>query len=200
MSKTHFAIGLATSLAVVQPKSFNECLVAVIGGTVGGVLADNDTLDNDYHSDALIGQILALGTTIFALAIDYFFHLGIFQSINEQKTWSIIGFIAFIILYFFGYSSDHRTFTHSLTALIAYTIAVSFIHVPIAIGFSSAYLSHLILDIMNKKKIPILYPLNFGICFKICYANKIADKIFMCIGFIISGVLLLTGIITSCTT
>ena len=42
MSKTHFAVGLATSLAIIQPKTFNECAVAVIGGTVGGVLADND--------------------------------------------------------------------------------------------------------------------------------------------------------------
>ena len=61
MSRTHLAIGLATSLAVIRPGSLQECAVAVVGGAVGGVLADNDILDNDYHADALIGQLLAIG-------------------------------------------------------------------------------------------------------------------------------------------
>ena len=81
MSKTHFAVGLATSLAIIQPKTFNECAVAVIGGTVGGVLADNDILDNDYQADALTGQLLALGSATLALVLDFFLGFGICESI-----------------------------------------------------------------------------------------------------------------------
>ncbi len=59
MRKTHFGIGIATPLAVIQPKSIEECLISIVGGAVGGVIADIDILDNDYKSDALIGQTLA---------------------------------------------------------------------------------------------------------------------------------------------
>ena len=67
MSKTHLAMGMAVALAVVQPKQANECIAALIGGAAGGVLADIDTLDNDYKSDALVGQLLATGITVFLL-------------------------------------------------------------------------------------------------------------------------------------
>lgn len=197
MGKTHFTIGLATSLAVVRPKTIDECLVAVVAGTIGGVLADNDILDNDYHSDALIGQLLAIGTTLLSLILDYFLQIGICQSIIARPLWSLLGGIVFIALWIAGFLSDHRTFTHSLTALAAYSIAVVLIHPPLLVGFAAAYLSHLILDILNKKKVPILYPLNFGICFKMCYANKTANKVFMYIGFAASGILLLISVITS---
>lgn len=190
MSKTHFAMGLATSLAVVQPKTYDECLVAVIGGAMGGVLADCDILDNDYKSDALIGQLLAAGTTIISLLIDYFFRLGIVQSILDNKILSIIGFIIFCILYIVGVCSNHRTFTHSLMALVLFGIAVALINVPIAIGFIVSYVSHLILDVLNKKKVPVLYPLKWGVCLKLFYANKTANKVFMYIGFFMSALLL----------
>ena len=82
MSKTHLAVGMATSLAVIQPTSFQECAIAVIGGAVGGVLADNDILDNDYHADALIGQLLAIGLVAITFLFDYFFDFGICIAIS----------------------------------------------------------------------------------------------------------------------
>ena len=197
MSKTHFAVGLATSLAIIQPKTFNECAVAVIGGTVGGVLADNDILDNDYQADALIGQLLALGSAVLALVLDFFLGFGICESIIAKPMLPIIGGICFVVLYIVGFCSDHRTFTHSFLAMILYTIAAALIYTPLAIALGAAYLSHLLLDILNKKKVPILYPLEFGICFKMCYANKTANKVFMYVGFAISGLLLIIGIVTS---
>ena len=199
MSKTHFVVGLATSLAVIQPKSFNECMVAVIGGGVGGVLADNDILDNDYLADALIGQLLALGTAAIAIVLDFYLDFGICQAIINKPFLPIIGGISFTILYIIGFCSDHRTFTHSFLALILYTFTSMLIHVPLAIPLATAYLSHLLLDILNKKKIPLLYPLDFGICLKMCYANKTANKVFMYVGSAVSGFLLLIGIILSFT-
>lgn len=197
MSKTHYAVGLATSLAVIQPKTINECLTAVIAGTIGGVLADNDILDNDYQADALIGQLLAAGTTALAVIFDYLFKLGICLTIVSRPILSIIGGVGFVVLWFVGFFSDHRTFTHSLTALALYSLAVWLIYPPILLGFAVAYFSHLFLDILNKKKVPILYPFEFGICLKMCYANKTANKVFMYIGFAASGILLIISVIVS---
>lgn len=197
MSKTHYAVGLATSLAVIQPKTINECLIAVIAGTIGGVLADIDILDNDYQADALIGQLLAAGTTAFAIVLDYLFKLGICQAIASHPILSIIGGVGYGVLWVIGFFSDHRTFTHSLTALALFSFAVWLIYLPALLGFAVAYFSHLILDILNKKKVPILYPLEFGICLKVCYANKTANKFFMYLGFAVSGILLIICITVS---
>lgn len=183
MGKTHLAVGLATSLAVVQPKSFDECLMAIIGGAVGGVLADCDIIDNDYKSDAVSAQLLASGIAAAAFIVGYVFNLGFSQAVIDQGIRSVIGSMGFILLYFVGVCSSHRTFTHSLTALALYTVAVYFICAPLAVGFFAAYLSHIALDIMNRRKVQIFYPFDFGVCFKWCYANKTADKVFMKIGF-----------------
>ena len=74
MGKTHFTIGLATALAVTQPQSVGECMVALIGGSLGGVIADNDTLQ---RSHAVKGHLIALKTTFLALLIDFFFKLSL---------------------------------------------------------------------------------------------------------------------------
>lgn len=199
MSKTHLAVGVATSLAVIHPQTIQGCMVAVMGGAVGGVLADNDILDNDYQADALIGQVLAFGITAITLVLDYYFQIGICSSIYSQPLLPIIGGIGFIILYIIGFFSEHRTFTHSFLALILYTFVAWLIYKPIALAISVAYLSHIMLDILNKRKVPILYPLEFGICLKLCYANKTANKVFMYVGLGASVVLLGVCLLCSIT-
>lgn len=196
MSRTHLAMGMAVSLAVVQPTKLDECFTALIGGAVGGVLADIDTLDNDYKSDALVGQLLAAGIAVFLLAIDYFCHIGICDRVvSGNKVFAIIGAFAFIALWVWGFLSEHRSFTHSILAAFAFTVAIGLVCVPIAVGTFLGYASHLILDLLNRKDIPLLYPLKFRICFKLCYANKTANFVFACIGFVATGILLALFII-----
>ena len=194
MGRTHFAIGLATSLAVMQPKSVGECMAAIFAGALGGVTADNDTLN---QSNSLSGQLLALKTALGALLIDYFFKLGICESIMENQTTALIGLISFLVLWFIGFFSDHRTFTHSFLAMILYSLAIGLIYEPFTLGFMVAYLSHLLLDILNRKKIHLLYPLDLGICLKLCYANRRADNFLMYVGYIATAVFLTVGLVSS---
>ena len=196
MSKTHLAIGLTASLAIVQPTTFHQCAVAVIGGAVGGVLADNDLL-SDSQANALTGQGVAFGIAGIALVLDYLFGFGICQFVMAQPRLSAIGGIVFVLLYVIGMGFRHRTFTHSFIAMILYTAAVSFIYAPISKAFATAYCSHLFLDVLNKKKVYLFFPLNCGICLKMCYANKKANTVFWHIGLGVSCVLLIAGIIES---
>ena len=197
MGKTHFAMGLATSLAVIQPKTYKECLVAVIGGAVGGVLADCDILDDDKKSDTIIGHLLAAGIAVAALLTDYFCKTGLVQEISANRKSAIIGFMIFGIIYVLGVFSSHRSFTHSLTALALFGMSVYLINAHIAISLVAAYASHLILDLLNKKNLPIFYPLKFGFCFKLFYADRTANKVFMYGGLSLS-VLMLAFFIANC--
>ena len=192
MGKTHYTIGLATALVVLQPESVGECMVALIAGSLGGVTADNDTLQ---RSHAKLGHLMALKTMLLAIIIDLFFRLGLCESVYENQPSAAIGLIAFVILWLIGYCSDHRTFTHSFIGLLLYSLAAAMIDQKFALGFAVAYLSHLILDVMTRKKLPLLYPFNYGVCLKLCYANKTADKVIRFVGYTVSAILLGRGLI-----
>ncbi len=188
MGKTHLAMGIAASLLVTQPHTLGECIVSVIGGSVGGVLADIDILDNDSH-DSLNVQLFSMGITFILLILDNFLHLGICDSIFQNGILlPAAGLIAFAILWILGVFSAHRAFTHSFTAVLLYGAAVYLIHPALMLPFAIGYLSHLALDVLNKKRLPLLYPLKFGICLKLCYANKTANEIFFHIGIAITFV------------
>lgn len=107
----------------------------------------------------------------------------------------VIGVVVYIILLISGFISDHRTFTHSLIALLLFSLAIYFICPIIALTYFVGYFSHLLLDLLNKKKIPLLYPKGKGIYFKLCYAGKIANTIFMYSGLILSVLFIINALV-----
>lgn len=80
--------------------------------------------------------------------------------------------------------SDHRKFSHSLLALGLFSIPLLFINNIIAFSFIIAFISHILLDVMNKKGVYIFYPKNKGYCFKWFYADKTANIVFLVVGII----------------
>ncbi len=196
LSKTHYAVGLATSLAVTRPDSVKGCLIAVIGGVVGGVVADCDLLHQEKSTGSRTGQLLALGTTLMAFFLDGAFQLGIGRAMVRQPR-ALLGCLFFLGLWLFGFFSNHRTFTHSVTALLVFSAAVFMIYRPFFPGFAAAYFSHLALDLLNRRKLPLFYPFKFGLCLNLCYADKKANRILMQAGFVLSGLFLLIGLLVS---
>ena len=195
MSKTHIAIGAATALACTMPSTPEGCAVAVIGGVVGGIVADNDILDNDYLGDALFGQLLAAAISAAVLALDFFLNGGIVKSIIASKGWLVFGIIVFALLYFIGFTQPHRGFTHSFLALLLYSIAVGFIYEPLVEPFALGYASHLAIDLLNKRGIKLLFPFKFGICLGLCYADGVANKVLTIAGAIVTVIMLVNGLV-----
>jgi len=189
-------MGTAVSMLVFHPVDTKGCLLALMGGAVGGVLADIDTLDDDYHCDALIGQLIGIGIAALSLAIDYFFHIGICNYIlNRNRIIYIVGGIAILILLIIGFSSDHRTFTHSFLGMGLYTLAIAILLPMVALPFLVGYCTHLSLDLLNKKPVPLLYPREKGICLYLFYAKGYANTTFMILGIISTIVLIIVSII-----
>ena len=54
----------------------------------------------------------------------------------------------------------------------------------LAIPYAIGYLSHLILDILNKRPVPVLYPIGKGFCLNLCYTGKTANTFFMFVGLV----------------
>ena len=196
MGKTHYAMGMAIAVAVTQPKDIKECIIALSAGALGGVFADIDIIEDDYKHDALIGQILAYGTVGVAVFVDFIMHLGILSSIiAETPIRTIVGLVMYVIVAIVGFFSEHRTFTHSFLSLVLSLIAITFIYTPLGIPYAMGYLSHLGLDILNKKKVPLMFPKGKGICLGWCYASKTANTFFMILGFIVIPLLIIINIV-----
>lgn len=196
MSKTHLTVGMATALALSAINTPTECAVALAGGAIGGVLADVDILKNDYKSDALIGELLAVGITVIVVGIDYILNWGICRYIIGSQITSIVGLISLAVLWIVGFLKNHRSFTHSIFAMMLYSGSIALVYPHMGIACLWGYLSHLLLDIMNKKKIQLFFPKKGGICFGWFYANKVANKVFMVLGFIATILLLIYKIVT----
>lgn len=75
MGKTHIAVGIAAAYLITHPQTAPEFIIATVGGSIGGVMADIDVkidTSNKYAAkasmDALYGEILAAAISVGALA------------------------------------------------------------------------------------------------------------------------------------
>ncbi len=87
--------------------------------------------------------------------------------------------------------ASHRTFTHSLLAMFLYTFAVWVVCLQMHRAFLFAYGSHLALDLLNKKPIPLFYPVHWSACLKLCYADGLANRALLYLGTGLSAAMLL---------
>lgn len=194
MGKTHVAMGIASAMLILHPVTTQECIVAVVGGALGGVAADIDTVKNDYKYDALIGQLLAYSIFVVLFLLDLLLELGLCRGVLSN--WGVanaIGIAVYILLLLIGFFTPHRTFTHSLLSMALFALSVALACPPLLFSYLIGYASHLLLDILNKKDVPLLYPMKKGICLKWFYAGKTANTIFMWVG-VVSSLLLIANV------
>ena len=195
MGKTHLAVGVASALLVTHPQTMTECVVSVLGGAIGGTLCDVDLFDQD-NRHALRGQLLAVALLAVAFFLDRILHTGVFfRMLNPNRVLASMGGIGFMVLWLLAVKSSHRSFSHSILALMLFTAAVHTAMPPVTLGFFVAFVSHLVLDLLNKKGIRLLYPLRKGISFGLCYADGWLNKILLRLGTLLSVILLFYGMV-----
>ena len=197
MSKTHVAVGVASSLglALAFPNSPHVILASVAFGSLGGTTPDVDILDHDYKFDALIGQLISLGICLHAVVIDWILGNEILSYIFEHKILSLFGITVFIALYSIGFFANHRGFTHPLLSLLLFSLAICLIYPPAVPFYAVGYFSHLAIDLLNKSGIQLFFPFKPKPCLKLCYAGKIGNKVLMFVGLGASVILLVMNII-----
>ena len=197
MGKTHLAVGIASALLVAQPKTLTGCAVSVIGGAIGGTLSDVDLFDQENHH-ALKGQLLGVGLAILVFVLDRWLELGLFaKMLNPDRGMASVSGIAFAVLWILGVKSAHRSFTHSILGLILFSFVIKLLFPSMALSFSAAFVSHLILDFLNKKDLRLFYPLRTGVSLGLCYADRWANQVFLRLGTVLSVVLLIHSILGS---
>ncbi len=183
MGKTHLFVGAASALALSRPDTPEYCITAMIGGALGGIISDIDMHDNRSKKESLYARMLVLGLIAAGLITGKISADGILtEFIASPDKINLIGIGAFILLCIFGVIQPHRKFTHSVVAAILYSTAIGMIYMPLCVPFAAGFISHLAIDILNRKNLQLFWPLKTGVSFNLCYSNKLADKLFLIAG------------------
>lgn len=189
LGKTHMIIGVASSLAITVPKTAPEFLLAVGLGAAGAVISDIDVETSNVHRN--MGKVLLL--TIVAAAVifglDIFLKTEIIHKITEDSHIHriIAGCLIFLVVCVFGKEQPHRSFMHSFLALVLLDFALGLVWKKLILYFTIGFLSHLILDALNKKKLQLLYPLKGGFCMGLFSASGVANQLFYIAGCVAAG-------------
>ena len=181
LGKTHMAVGIATTLAVLPPENTRQLLLEVGAGAVGALISDIDVGTSESHRDADKITYLTLGVIAAVIALDHFMNTGIVfrirQSAGTMKL--ILGILMFVGICAYGKEQPHRSFMHSFLALFLLEISIGIIYLAFMWPFGIGFLSHLASDIFNRRKVRLLYPIPGGFSLGLFSAKGAANSIFL---------------------
>lgn len=195
--KTHFTVGMATALLATQPATISGILASIAAGGIGGKLPDVDLKTSDINCEEVYNSIIDLLFISTIILIDYFVGNGICQYIIDNwgpRIWA--GLIGFIVLLIVSIISPHRSFTHSFIGIVLYGVAMYLFCKPIVLPFLVGYVSHIFLDLFNKKGMTLFFPFKHRFCLNMRDSKDKASEILYWIGLaltVITGAILLSS-------
>lgn len=182
--KTHWVVGITTALCVLQPTNLKEWGIGVGAAMVGSVISDIDV--HSSHSQKILNRVIkiAVAAALVLAFVEYRFRIGILQAFSEEDGIfrAFVGLFAFLLMCAVGKNSPHRSFTHSFLGWAILSGIVYFISPLAAPYFAVAMLSHILLDLLNRRKVRLLYPLKKGICFSVCKSDGALNQLLLHVG------------------
>lgn len=188
LGKTHMAAGVAASLLIMQPKNIQELILGTGVSAIGAVISDIDSGTSERHKDADKIIFMTLAAAAAMIAIEYIWHVGLYRKImsNSSAARIVTAFAAFLVICAFGKEQPHRSFMHSILALALLAGCVA-VFLPLMVPyFSIAFISHLVLDFLNRKGERLLYPLRCRFSLGICSSKGLVNKLICKAGFLTS--------------
>ena len=169
--RTHVTVGIASALVILRPQTIPGVLCTIAGSLFGSIICDLDhfrkreamNLQGDKYSyqKVVYGLIIA---AVFML-LDYYAGDGASAYVmNHWNATTLFSVMAFFFCWLFGMTTSHRTFMHSFLAGTVFSGTLWYACRPLAYPFATGFLSHIVLDLLNQKKIRLLWPLPYGFC------------------------------------
>ena len=130
LGRTHFFIGTAAALAVLQPQTVPVLVTGAGAAAIGSLISDIDVGTSQAHRDA--DKIITATVAVAALTIlaEYKLNLGIYRRLTSDSNILrlLAGTAAFLLLCAYGKQQPHRSFMHSFAALALLTACVDIIY------------------------------------------------------------------------
>lgn len=188
--KTHIAVGIAASLFVTQPENVGKVVVCGAVAAIGAVVSDIDVCTSESSRD--LNKIIGISVITAAIVtfLDYQWHFGIINYLKSNNTIikGLLSAAAFIAVCAFGKTQPHRSFLHSILAVILLSGIIYMNYPTITPYFTVAMISHILIDCLNYINVRLLYPFKGGISLDLCHADgPISDLFFLCGSIMAAG-------------
>ena len=183
LAKAHITVGMAAAFTVIMPEDAAEALPVIAGASLGCLICDIDCDNAAERTDSSHWRKVMACIAAVSLAADHLLDAGMWRTLAQSSpyVWAA-GIAVFVLTCAFASVSSHRGFSHSLAAVALETLSIYLVFPAAAAPFAIAFITHLILDIMNKRPVRLLYPLRKGFCLGWFYADRLADKVFAAVG------------------
>ncbi len=191
-SKTHFTVGIAATVFLTMPENFRDLILCLGTAGVGSVISDIDATTSESKKALKKVIIFSFFSVLFIYFSDKYMNTCIVSSFRNDSSVMrfITGFILLISVCIIGEKCPHRTLMHSLPGTAMIVISSYIILPKAAVYMLISMLSHILLDLTNKKKIKLMYPLKKPkLGFGLFYADGTANKLFFLLGFAFSVLL-----------
>lgn len=185
--KTHMVSGIAASFAVVLPKTPKEMLLCIGAAAIGAVISDIDVSTSEARRN--FNKLLKVVALILLITgfLEYHFQLGILNMARHHGyLLTAVGFFLFFLVCIYGKEQPHRSFMHSILGLFLLTCSVYMMFPPASFPFAVAMISHVVLDLLNKRKVKLFYPFRKGVAFSICRSDGIVNTVLFYLSCFIS--------------
>ena len=173
---THMAAGAAFAFAALaKPDSIPAAVPCLAAAVLGAAIPDIDQSSRKITKRVSFLFVILLAAVLYAdraLYVETFMHGSISYFVSEHFR-LVLGLLLFVFLSFIGSLSRHRTFTHSVLALAAFSYSMFLINEPVYMWFLVGYASHLFLDLFNHMDVMLLWPLQHGWCLHLCSASGV---------------------------
>lgn len=195
MAKAHIAVGMAAAFTVMRPESIPEMVPVVTGAALGCLICDLDCENPRERRESSRYRIAMAVLAAAALLEDHLIEAGMWSSlVNSGSYLWCAGVVVFVMTCAFASVSSHRGFAHSLLALALETGSLWLVFPMAAKPFAAAFISHLVLDLLNKRPLRLLYPAGKGFSLGLFYADRLANKAFAIAGTAwLAAVILISG-------
>ena len=202
LGRTHKKIGVAAAFAVLRPSTIPACLGAFAAGAIGGGICDVDILfknhpakdedpnRDDYYDGAWEDVASNILLFLLFLLVDWYFGNGAVDWFFEHLGFHTLAAGAvFTLIIVCGTLSSHRSYMHSIAIGVILSGCVYVICAPLALPFAIGIATHLILDLVNKGKMALFWPLKKTFCLNLCSASKTVNSVLETIGKVFSSLL-----------
>lgn len=191
--KTHLSVGTAATVCVTQPQTLSSLLLCLGTAAIGSVISDIDVTTSESREQLNKISILTVLVIAALLFAEWKWNVGIrYRFQKESNLYRLaVSFMIFLGVCTFGKNQPHRSFMHSLPALVILNGIVYGIFPDLTPYFFTAMLSHMMIDMLNYKNVRILYPLKFGISLDLCHASGLVSRALFYAGLAVLSVMVL---------
>lgn len=203
IKRVHIAVGLAASTGaacLLQEMQFDNPLLYVGATAIAGIASILPDIDINAKSNLKKGFKLVCGIAALFVVLAVVYGL-FFNKLQELATMflqskTLLSLFAFLVVCLIGYNSPHRTFTHWLIGALAFSAPLYFlIGYKLALWFFVGFVSHQLIDMLNKQKITWLYPLKLNCSRYWCASDSTASTIIGCTSTILTPIFMLNIIL-----